>query len=410
MYDGSKYEVELEPVKLSLPADRHYSYSYSSGEGRSVLELRSAAGEVLRRVRLYGGYERENDDGTVEGYFSGTVMDPPEYASFAIFRGADEMLVLERSANAPTVELTGVSEGQFFSLTDTIMLDFGGQDADGDDLTYNVYVYYSSEHYAGFQMLESDWTEPVFSWPVYRLNESDTARFGVSVSDGLRSAFVVSPTFRLPRHPPHVRILDEPEGGYRFLGERQVSLRAQIHYRGTASSEVADQIDVVWESDIDGVIDTYWEAFGDGFTEIWFDTDALSEGDHILTITATDSEGRSGSYSVPMYVLHESYVPKRFEANSDYVSVRVGETVYVDVTSNDFYQLEFSHINLYEDDPPLLGEVEVVEHPEFGIPLVKYTAHTEGEEWIGYGACHTGNYCDWADVHITVEPALPDDS
>ena len=404
MFDGSKYEVELAPVKLSLPEDRRYSYS--SGDGRSVLELRGAAGEVLRRVRLYGGYERENDDGTVEGYFSGLVMDPPEYASFAVFRGADEMLVLERSANAPTAELTGVSEGQRFSLTDTIELDLGGADADGDELVYNVYVDYSAKPYTGFELLESDWTEPVFSLPVARLEESDFARFGVSVSDGLRPVFVVSPTFRLPRRPPEIWIADVPEGGFRFLDEQTVHLVAHLYYREGTSEELESELEVVWESDIDGVIEPFFKYFGDGYTSASLNVEDLSEGDHTLTVTATDSEGRSGSHSVPMQVLHDSYQPPRFEAYADFASVRVGETVYVDVTSNDVYELELGGVDLFDDIPPSLGEAEVVQHPEFGIPLIKYTAHTEGEERFGYVAC-SSSYCELAQVYVTVEPALP---
>ena len=229
----------------------------------------------------------------------------------------------------------------------------------------------------------------------------DTARFGVSVSDGTRSTFSMSPVFEIPQHAPRVWI-EAAEGGFRFVGGRQVTIVARVEDVDGFPSEAS----VVWESDLDGVLDPPSEHRDGGYTEIWLETENLSEGDHTLTVTATDPTGLSGSHSVPMHVLHESYVPRLFEAEDDFASVRLGETVYLDVATNDSYVRGFDYMELLEDSYPVLGEAEVVDSPDGGYPVIRYTAHTEGEDWFDYAAC-VAQHCEVARVEVTVEPAQP---
>ena len=397
-FDGSEYEVELDPVRSAPAVDQEASYL--EGDGRFVLELRDSQGEMLRRVRLSVGDEFLNSDGTLDGIFAGWVLNPPAYDSYAVFRESDEMVVVERSEHAPTAEITGVSEGQFFSHADTITLDLGGADADGDNLFYNVY--YSVDPDAGFELLESDRANPVMSFRADELPGSDAARFGVSVSDGAQSVFVESPVFRVQQHAPQPRI-DAPEGGFRFVGAQQVRLQVRVADLDGFPSGAS----VVWESDLDGVIKPFSEHRYGRYREISLETSNLSEGDHLLTVTAVDPTGLMGTHSVPMHILHESYVPRVFEVKPDFTSVRLGETTYVDVASNDIYERGFGYMELFEESLPLLGEAEVVQHPEFDIPLIKYTAYTQGEDRFEYTVCTPHDYCNTARVKITVEPAQP---
>ena len=394
-FDGSVYEVEVEPVNAAPAADR--AAGYVEGDGRFVLELRDGEGGVLRRVRLGVGEEFVNPDGTVDGVFGGLVLDPPVYASYAVFRGSDEMVVVKRSDNAPTAELAGVSAGQFFAHTDVIALDLGGRDADGDNLVYSVY--YSVGPDAGFELLESGRASPVFSVLAGELAGSDTARFGVSVSDGARSVFVESPVFRVAQHAPRIRILDVPEGGFSFLGAGQVTLEARVE----DLEGFPDEASVVWESDLDGPIEPFSEHRDEGYTEIWLETETLSEGDHILTVTATDPTGLSGSHSAPMRILHESYVPPVFELLADVTTVQQGQTVYLDVSYNDIYELGFGHMELLDGSLPSLGEAEVIHHSDLDRPVIKYTAHTAGEDLFYYGVCTKQNHCEIGRVEITIQ-------
>ncbi len=60
-----------------------------------------------------------------------------------------------------------------------------------------------------------------------------------------------------------------------------------------------DALDIVWESDIDGVID---ETPADSSGFVSWDTGSLSVGDHLITVTVTDSDGFSAVETVELRI------------------------------------------------------------------------------------------------------------
>lgn len=60
-----------------------------------------------------------------------------------------------------------------------------------------------------------------------------------------------------------------------------------------------EALDIVWESDIDGVID---ETAADSSGFVSWDTESLSVGDHLITVTVTDSDGFSTVETVELRI------------------------------------------------------------------------------------------------------------
>ncbi|MEC7947663.1 MAG: hypothetical protein VX265_08850, partial [Myxococcota bacterium] len=94
--------------------------------------------------------------------------------------------------------------------------------------------------------------------------------------------------------PPEVGITSPGDGTEQNEGE-------PFFIRGTVADaqDTAPGIDILWESDVDGVLDTT-PANPDG--ELAFTASGLSLGVHVLTVTATDSVGLSTSASVSIEV------------------------------------------------------------------------------------------------------------
>ena len=110
--------------------------------GEYRLELLDSVGEVLRAVPFDAQFAvvDAGESGaaqTVSELWAVQVADPPEYASYRIRRGSQQLVQADRSAAAPTVAITAPVAGQVFS-GDTVQFSWSGSDTDGDDLSYLV--------------------------------------------------------------------------------------------------------------------------------------------------------------------------------------------------------------------------------------------------------------------------------
>ena len=392
-------QAEMDPVVLAFwPAD---SPEDDPTEG-FFIEFRDAAGNMVRWAGL-DATEYNDDDGTLKGFIRSWVVAPPGYASYAVLRHGEEMITVPRSPNPPTAKLTGVTAGQRFGHEDTITLELELADPDGDQLTYRPY--YSTGPERGYESIGSllgtsiNKTDPVIELSAGALAGSAQARLAVSVSDGVNSTFVETPAFQIPYRTPQVELLASK--GDRFLGEgRWAEFEVRVDDR---DGFYDGQGTLVWASDLDGIIGT---SAGSRVRTIQIYTRKLSEGQHTLTVTATDSTGLSGTASAPMFVLHESYTPPppspRFRAQDDYAKTQVGETIDIDVAVNDVAEEGYSYIQL--NTAPVLGEAEAVVVTGSSEDI-RYTALAAGRDEFTYDICTGDHDCRTATVFVTVDPA-----
>ena len=403
---GAGFEVVMDPVFNDSQPD--WSAEEADAVGHFMLELRDRAGSVVRQVPFDASQAWRNEDGSVDGFFGFWLYRAPVYDSYAIYKDGQELLAVQRSPNPPTAAISGVSEGQRFGHDDTIELQLELRDTDGDELVY--FLYYSPDITQGYERLidSRSYRDTTVTLKAGSLRGSEQARFAVSVSDGARATFVESPAFEVARHTPVVKI-QAPESGYRFLGGQWATLKAHVEDIDDFADSRGTYGTVVWESDLDGIIEPSRGGDQGSLQTLQLYTPRLSEGDHTLTLTVTDTTGRTGSHSVPMQILHKSYNPPEpppFQAKYDNADTQTGHTTHIDILTNDILSFDVGSPRFDDNSRPELGEAEIIHDPD-GYPMVAYTAHAPGEDHFRYIVCaeEDPSHCTSARVHVTVSPA-----
>jgi len=378
-------------VATGVELDRVYSRIREPRKilpGDFVLELRNNNGTVLHSIpfaasrpvaTVIGGGDVEFDSAD----FGLLVYNPPDYTSFAIKQGNRELIAVQRSSNAPTVSLSGISANQEFTSSDTINLSWTGNDADMDSLTYRLF--YSTDGGSSYrpflletnntsQAIEADW-----------LLGSDTARFGISVSDSTRSTFTESPIFSVAGHVPEITI-ETPSPNMVFAENQGFVLEALGIDR---EDGLLGHSAFSWRSNLDG-------SLGTG-RYIVLSADQLTAGTHTVTVTGTDSASMSATATINIVISRVNIMPK---AVNDTLSVELDIPVFADVLANDI-DIEGDIIpqSFQIIRSPQLGEAEVAFAPS-GRLAISYMAHTSGRDSLEYKICDGLLRCDRATVSI----------
>jgi hypothetical protein len=208
----------------------------------------------------------------------------------------EEETLADRQASEypPTVRVAAPNGGETWaSGTQTIAWEAG--DADGDELHFLVQV--SADDGATWTTLASDLTATSLSFDTALLAGSDRARVRVVVSDGLLTAQDASDEpFTVALKPPQVAV-DWPTDGRSFRPGEVVMLSG---YAWDPEDGPLPDASLSWESDRDGFL-----GAGDEVA-----VSALSPGRHVITLSATDSDGLSASATVIVFIAPlRVYVP-----------------------------------------------------------------------------------------------------
>ena len=230
-YYGEVYSSDADAPKR-VTIESVFALPYSGVDSRVsrgaeeyddyVLELRHSSGRVLRSINFSAEKHTSIADlGGPSTYaeFEVIVENPPNYASLAVLHGGNQVAVVERSTNAPSVSISGPAEGRVFYDGDSVPLGLKATDADGDVLDYRVY--FSTDGGDSYEVLLEKYTLRI---PSVSLDSSTQARLAVSVSDGTSSAFVETEIFTVaerasvetavaPVHLPQ-RAYDDSINGY----------------------------------------------------------------------------------------------------------------------------------------------------------------------------------------------------
>lgn len=315
-FDLSAHTVELDPAyRLSELAPSQLARAVADLQARQdavqhtarfhnehiLLVLEDAQGRVLasRRLEVDGGHDSSpSQDHPHSDLFTFVeVMPFPEDTAWIRIRDDEDALLYERavSNNSPQVNLTSPNSGNIAPGTE---ITWTASDPDGDELVYTVL--YSHDAGVSWLPLALDLTEtsltltpglihdiPGSDQGMIRVIASDGVNTGEDTSDGLLSAANTPPNLLLANQertlslaPGHLLILD-----------------------GSATDVedgVLDGESLVWESSLDGELGTGRELA----------TNALSEGVHTITLTATDSQGASSEATLTVVVrLLNLYLP-----------------------------------------------------------------------------------------------------
>lgn len=245
-------------------------------------------GTLLFRVEGLDGYELELIDVVIPA----EVGDPPESVDRIDILLASTQQVLataQRSASAPQIAFTHPQPGA--NLADGTCVTWTGSDADGDDLTYSLlYSWDNGDSFIPLEVHPTD-TEYCLDFGTIQLPGSGPGQavLRLLARDGFNTADIqLAGLTQTQKHPPCVR-LHSPTDAAVFSTEMYV-----VAFATAEDPEDGDLsgASMAWSSDLDGVLGT-----GDTL-----ELTTLSVGTHVLTVTATDSDGMQAGDSVTIVI------------------------------------------------------------------------------------------------------------
>ncbi len=195
------------------------------------------------------------------------------------------------SAHAPTVTVLYPNGGEFLSGS-TATLGWTAHDPDGEPLEY--LVQYSTDGGASWQTLVTNWTSTTYELNLGMIAGTDQGLLRVLASDGFHTAQDQSDgTFSVAKHPPQANIWS-PEDNTLYVGNQTITLEG---YAYDNEDGLLSDVALSWSSNLDGILGT-----GSSLAVV---ASTLTEGIHIITLMAQDSDGQVGTDTVTVQVYRE---------------------------------------------------------------------------------------------------------
>ncbi|MEV4702384.1 hypothetical protein [Actinoplanes sp. NPDC049316] len=267
----------------------------SDPDGTHELVLQDAAGVVVHRVRFTP--EHQDADAGPDGAGAGpqaslfTVVVPADLTGVARvqLRTAGGRTLATTTATTATTAVPTVSVDVPATGAERLTISWSSAAAGSAPLSHTVL--YSADGGASWQVIGVGLTGSSMSAPRWSLPGSSHAQVKVIAGDGVHSTAAVSATFSLPDLAPIVSV-SAPVAGKVFTGEQGIVFGAQAYDAEDGSLHDAA---VQWSSDRDGLLGT----------GLWLprNADELSEGEHVISVTARDSAGHTGTATVRIRVV-----------------------------------------------------------------------------------------------------------
>lgn len=285
--------VQRDPLEASIgqvitlpqpPQDFHVYPEASTLDTGFVLDVLDANGQVLATSPIQETTINHASLDTIP--FVTGLPRPSGAQSLEIRRQGEALARREFSQHVPEVTVTSPNGGE--TLQGPFEAHWTGSDEDGDNLTYAVQ--YSPDNGQTWQALALSVTGNAYQvLSLYDLTGSDQGLIRVLASDGSQTGSDVSDgTFSIPDSPP-MPAIESPGHLAVFPVGGRVPLRASATDREDGQLPPAT---LTWESSVDGFLGTGNEL----------DVTTLSPGNHVITLTAEDSQGVTAQAHVGIIV------------------------------------------------------------------------------------------------------------
>lgn len=231
--------------------------------------------------------------------FSLVVPYPLNAASVVLTHRGSQITSRSVSSNQPFVRLTSPIGGESLAGSDSFTVKWNGADLDEDTLFYSLS--YSIDNGDSWLPLATDITETSYAVDLSLLPGSSQVKFRVSASDGINTAydssdgleigFVGDTSISVSGKPPTAAIRTEAQ----TLEPSQPVILAGTGY--DLEDGLLPENGLEWWSNRDG-------ALGTGS---WLQT-SLSNGEHVISLKVTDSNGNVQTSTVNITVQDETGV------------------------------------------------------------------------------------------------------
>jgi Leucine-rich repeat (LRR) protein len=217
---------------------------------------------------------------------------PPGTARIALRKGMVELAVRSVSPHAPEVTVLSPNGGESWGAAGSQTITWSASDFDGNPLTYSVLYSPDGKNWLS---VSTGLTVTHAAVNTSELAGGSMARIRVLATDGVNTESDESDVaFSVERKGPQAHILS-PEGNLRIIPGTPLLLQGYAYdlEDGTLSESA-----LRWTSVRDGELGTGSQALV-----------TLSPGPHVITLTATDSDGNTAKSSIEVYGGAKLYLP-----------------------------------------------------------------------------------------------------
>lgn len=262
--------------------DRPAGSADREGQGTYRVELQAEDGAAVQARNFEP--ERLTAHGRVlRAYIEEWIPWHPETARIVLLHEGSVLAERSVSPSAPRVTLLSPDGGEQWSEAGEAAITWAAEDADGDGLSY--WLQRSSDGGATWQTIQRDVQGTSYVVNLRNLPGTERARIRVLATDGVNTASDASDgDFTVARKPPVVEITGARDGAEVGAG---ISLRL-VGHASDAEDGPLSAGRLTWTSNRDGVLGT-----GDRLN-----LTTLSSGEHVITLSATDSDGMEGTSSL----------------------------------------------------------------------------------------------------------------
>ena len=290
---GDLYRVETSaPTLLPSPGD----YSVELRNGETVL---STVPFTLTFKSEYSGHDGDHPgDPEARPLASASMVIPwvEGTTDVVLLHGAKELARRTVSSGAPSVTITTPGAAETWPAGSTQTLKWAAADPDGDSLRYSVFY---SRDGAEWELLETGLTATSYALNVDALRGGSDARFRVVATDGINigedeTDFPIS----VPDKAPEALIMN-PVAGTQVLPDQLLVL---LGSGNDFEDGTLPDASLSWSSDRQGVL-------GVGSS---LPVDNLQPGAHKITLSVTDSSGKTTRATTSIYVGAQVWLPLNF--------------------------------------------------------------------------------------------------